>query len=550
MAGALDHGRAAFRRQAWGEAFADLSTADRETPLEPADLERLAAAAYLLGREVESGDLWARAHHGFLNLGEVERAARCAFWVAFGLLDKGELARGGGWLARASRILDDGDHDCVERGYLLIPRAIEAAARRDFTATHATMERAAAIGERFNDRDLVTLARHGQGRALIHLGHVAEGVTLLDEAMVAVTSGEVFPIIVGTVYCSVISACHEMFDLRRAQEWTEALTRWCASQPDLVPYRGQCLVRRAEILQLHGAWPDALNETQRARARLAEPPGQQGLGAAYYQEAELHRLQGDVAAAETAYRRASECGRSPEPGLALLRLAQGQVDAALAAIRRVVLEVKDPRMRPRMLAACVEIMLAAHDVPPPAAHEAARELAAIAARVDVPFLRAVSAEASGAVHVAEGEHEAALADLRRAAAAWAELGAPYEGARVRVLLGRACRGLGDDDGAVLELEAAARVFGELGAQPDLVRVRDLSRAAPPAAAGRLTGRETQVLRLVATGRTNRAIAAHLGISQKTVARHVSNIFTKLGLSSRAAATAYAYEHGLVPGRPT
>lgn len=539
----LELGRDAARRRAWGEAFARLAAADRRAPLAPPDLMQFAMVAHLIGRDTEGADLWARAYRGFLAAGEVERAARCAFWLAFGLLEKGENAQANGWLARARRLLDDGERDCVEQGYLLLPLALQQVAAGDIAAAHATFTRAAGIGERFADRDLTTLARHGQGRTLIGRGELARGVELLDEAMIAVTGGEVFPIIVGTVYCSVISACHEMFDLRRAQEWTEALSRWCDAQPDLVPYRGACLVRRAEIMQLHGAWPEALSEARRACERLSEPPGQQGLGAAYYQEAELHRLRGDVAAAEQAYRRASECGRSPEPGLALLRLAQGQVDAAVAAIRRVLLEIKDRRIRPRMLAAGVEIMLAANDGP--AAREAARELADIAGRMEVPFLRAVSAQAEGAVQLAEDRYEAALVDLRRAAHAWAELGAPYEGARVRVLLGLACRALGDQDTAALELDAAARVFQELDARPDLARVQGLSREAVPPATGRLTGRETQVLRLLAAGSTNRVIATRLSISEKTVARHVSNIFTKLGLSNRAAATAYAYEHGLL-----
>jgi DNA-binding CsgD family transcriptional regulator len=542
MSDARDLGRDAFTRHAWGDAFAQLSAADGEAPLGPEDIERLATAAYLVGKETESRDTWARAHHAFLEAGNVERAARCAFWLGFILLERGEHAQGSGWLARARRVLDENACDCVERGYLLVPMGIQQGTTRDFDSAYTTFGQAAAIADRFSEQDLITLARHGQGRALVGLGRIPEGIALLDEEMVAVTAGDISPVIAGVIYCSVLSACHEIFDWRRAREWTEALRRWCASQPDLVPFRGQCLVRRAEVLRLQGEWRNAMDEVTRAREWLSHPPSA-GVGPAWYQLAELHRLRGEFAKAEEAYREASQSGRKPQPGLALLRLAQGQTDAAAGAIRRVLDEAKDHRGRSLVLPAYVEIMLAADDVP--AARAAADELATLAERIGMPYLYAVSAQATGAVLLAEHEPQAALAALRQAAATWRELDAPYEAARVRVLIGLACRALGDHDGEQLELDAARQAFERLGAGPDAARLEKLTQAKSTKTKGGLTARETMVLRLVAKGKTNKAIAADLGISEKTVARHVSNIFTKLGLSSRAAATAFAYEERLV-----
>jgi DNA-binding CsgD family transcriptional regulator len=539
----LGRGRESYARRAWMDAYRSLSRADQASPLGAEDLELLATSAFMLGRDDDCLSSLERAHHAYLDAGEAMRAVRCAFWLVINLALGGEMSRATGWLGRAQRLVERDGGDCVERGYLLVPIMLRHEAAGDWEAAYAAAADAAEIGERFGDADLLALAIHEQGCALIQQERVEEGLGLLDEAMVAVIAGELSPIITGIVYCSVIMGCQEVYALRRAQEWTVALTRWCEEQPAMVAFSGRCLVHRAEIMELHGAWREALEEARRAHQRCVQGKNQSAAAQAFYRQAEVHRLQGRFSAAEEAYRDASRCGCEPQPGLALLRLAQGNDDAAAAAIRRAVGETTEPLKRARLLPSYVEIMLAVGDAQE--ARSACRELEEISARYESGMLGAMVAHAEGAVDLAGGDARAALLALRHAWQMWQELEVPYEAARVRVLLGLACRTLGDDDTAALELEAARDVFAQLGAAPDLARVDSLTRRAESVDARGLTPRELEVLRLVAAGRTNKAIAAELVLSERTVDRHVSNIFTKLGVSSRTAATAYAYKQQLI-----
>jgi DNA-binding NarL/FixJ family response regulator len=543
----LERGRRAAAEQAWPDAFEALASVDRAQRLGAPDLQRLATAAYMLGRDDDYVAALERAHRASLDVGDPPRAARCAFWIGHHFLFRGETARATGWFARAQRLLDRAGPDCVERGYLLIPVWLAHMDRGDYRAGYATAVEAAEIGERFGDADLAWLARDDQARALLRQGRVADGLRLVDEALVVATAGDLSPVVTGIVYCNTIAFCRDAYELRHAREWTDALMGWCERQPGMVAHNGLCLVHRAELMLLRGTWEAALAEARRSAERFTRGLlNELACGRAWYCQGEAHRLRGEFAAAEAAYRAASRCGHEPQPGLALLRLAQGKGDAAAAAIRRVVGETTEPLDRAGLLPAYVEIMLAVGDLD--RARAACRELDQLAERQGNEVLAAMAAEARGAVALPEGRVTDALRSLRRALAVWQELAAPYAAARVRVLLGRACRALGDDDTAALELDAARARFEHLGAAPDRDRVDALaagSTPARPAAAHRLTERERTVLRLVAAGKSNREIASDLVISEHTVARHVQNIFAKLAVSSRTAAAAFAFAHDLL-----
>jgi DNA-binding CsgD family transcriptional regulator len=540
MVDTLHRGRGSYGRHEWADAYTSLSLADQACPLSAEDLELLGTSAYLIGRDQDSERIFERAHHAHAAAGDQVRAARSAFWLGLCVLLRGEIAPASGWLSRARRLLDS--RDCVEQGYLLLPVAEQCLAEDDVETAYDAATRAAGVGNRFGDADLIACAHHLQGRALIRQGQVKGGLALLDEAMLAVTVGELSPIITGLIYCSVIEACQQVHALSRAREWTSALSRWCEQQPAMVAFTATCLVRRAEILQFHGDWPAALSEACRAcecsRDAHRKPPG-----TAFYQQAEIHRLRGEFVAAEEAYRTASRLGCEPQPGLALLRLVQGRTDAACAAIRRVVNAATDRLQSAKLLPAYIEVMLATGDVQE--ARSACRELADLAATIDTDALRAGAAHSRGAVELAEGDARAALSSLHYAFEAWQQIEVPYAAARVRMLIGVACRLLGDQETAALEFGAARAAFHQLGAAPDLARLDTFENPDTLTQPQRLTTRELQVLRLVAAGKTNKTIATVLSLSERTIDRHVGNILAKLDVPSRAAATAYAYRYKLL-----
>jgi DNA-binding CsgD family transcriptional regulator len=540
--GVLVQARASFARRSWGDAYAQFATADAATPLGLDDLENYGLAAYLTGHDEESMLGWTRAHHEAIRCDDPRRAARNAFLIGSGLMFRGETAPGLGWFARGEHVLE-GCGECPEQAW---PRTWNAFVQMwggDAEGAQPIFAESAMVGQRLGDSDLLTMSRLGQGTCLIMQGQGPAGIAVLDEVMVGVTSGEVSPMYAGITYCTVIADCSDLFDLRRAREWTAALARWCDSQPDLVPYRGNCQVHRSELMRLEGAWADAMEAARQACDQLSRPVKWDTLGSAYYQLGELHRLRGEFAEAEESYRKASESGHEPEPGLALLRLAQGRTDVAVAVLRRALDEAQQPPARARLLPAYVEIMIALGDLA--SARTGADELSQIAELLDAAYLRAVAASAMGAVVLAETDARSALPNLRVAELAWRELDAPYETARIRMLIGLACGALGDPETSALEFEGARKLFEQLGAKPDIERLDVLLRRTYGQAPGGLTAREVEVLRLVASGKTNRAIARELGLSEKTVARHIHNSLTKIGVPSRAAATAYAYENGLI-----
>jgi DNA-binding CsgD family transcriptional regulator len=529
--------REAYERRDWVLAFDRLR---RASDLGPEDSMALATSAYLLGNVDDALRALQAGYQDRIRNEDSLGALRFAFWLGMVLNLRGEMAVGGGWVARAQRLLETETKDVVERGYVLAHEFFQQVVRGDFARAGETAARVVETGQRFQDHDLIALGLMNQGKFLIYSAQVPGGLALLDEAMVEISAAEVSPIIAGMVYCSMIESCQELSDFSRAASWTTALTRWCNGQPGLVPFTGQCSLHRGQIMRLRGAYGEALAEFALAQRRYQAEGTPAPAGRVLAEQGDVLRIRGELDEAEAAYRRAAELGHEPQPGLALAWLARGRTTAAISAVRRLLAEAHDPVHRSWMLPAAVEVLISARLVDE--ARQNSDELAGIASAFGNSAVRAMAAYAAANVELASGELEDALSHARESCGLWSDVGAPYETARARVLVARALRELNDEDSATTEFAVAYRAFAEVGAAPAAKEVDRLLGRARPAG---LTERELEVLKLVAEGRSNPDIARVLVLSHKTVERHLSNIFTKLDVPSRTAAAAYAHEHGLM-----
>jgi DNA-binding CsgD family transcriptional regulator len=534
----IESARQAFATHDWASAYeAFFAVRDRDV-LTAGDFHTLGESAWWLGRIDACLEAFEAAYHRYLAADQPVPAALSAFYLAIHSMSRGDGAQGSGWLTRARRLVAN-DPETAPHGYLYYIDIFSALGSRNFDEAELLAQQVEALGRRIEEPNLVALGLLGRGRVLVKKGHVDAGMSLLDDAMLEAMSGRLDPVWAGTIYCHLMDVCHELADVRRAAEWTQATSRWCEKIPDANLYPGICRVHRAQVMQVQGDWEGAESEADRAcRDMLGVHVGTAAGG--QYEVGEIRRLRGDFAGAEEAFKRAHELGRDPQPGLALLRLMQGRIDLAVASMRAALGATSDPLDRARLCVAHVEIALAAGDID--TADATTSELEQTAAAYSSPGLQAAAKGARGAVLLAQGRPQEALVELRDACRRWQEIEAPYEEAKTRLLLADAYRAHADDDAMIMELDAANGVFRRLGADWDSQLVADRrGNAATPAG---LTHRELEVLQLVAAGRTNREIAAELLLSERTVHRHVSNIFSKLDVSTRVAATAFAYERGL------
>ncbi|HET6939482.1 MAG TPA: LuxR C-terminal-related transcriptional regulator [Nocardioides sp.] len=528
----LREARTAYAERAWQRAYDAFAAAESEAPLDAEDYDRFAVSAHLLARLPDYFAIRERAYKSLLERGDHLAAAESALWVGIQKLVQGEVAEGGGWVARGARIVAEDGTDSKAAGFLDVARAVEVAMGGDPEEAARMTGECVQAARRHGSDEYAALGLHQQGMFLLAAGRTDEGFACMDEAMLGVAAGECSALVEGIIYCNVISACWSVYELTRAQQWTDAMTRWVASQPEMCNFSGECKVRRAELQQLHGRWADALDELDGVTASDGD---RWVSGIAASVRGNLDRLSGRFDEAEELFSLASKLGEDPQPGLALLRLARGSVQAAAAMVRRSLAETHQPGRRIPVLAAATEILLAVGETE--AAEAAADELCELATVNRSPVVAALGRQAQASVRLAGGAAAEALPLLRDALGSWVRTAAPYEEARTRVLVADACRALGDRESADRELDAARAIFEELGAAPDLARLTGTDAVLSP--------RELEVLKLLATGATNRGIAEQLVLSERTVDRHVSNIFGKLGVTSRTAATAYAFDRQLV-----
>jgi ATP/maltotriose-dependent transcriptional regulator MalT len=524
----------AFGRRDWQAAYDAFANCPQ---LDGSDYDAFAEAAWWIGRSDEAIDSYNHAHRLYVDGGSGRQAAVAAFKLAILTRLRGDAAQSDGWLSRAQRLLGD-EPEGPEHGYPLYLQIAALMGQGDLDAAIESAQRMQELGRRHGDATLVAVGVFFEGRSRIKQARVKEGLALLDEAMVTALSDELSPFWTGAIYCGLMDACHELVDLRRAREWTDATRRWCEPLPVTNLYPGICRVHQAQVLQVQGSWDEAEVEAAGAcEAMLGVDVFAVADG--YYELGEVRRLRGNLTGADEAYEKAHEYGRDPQPGCALLRLAQGRVDAAATSIAAALAASSGSDLeRAPLHAAQAQIALAAGDLE--LAERSAAELARTAASFDSPGLRAAAHRTTGAVHLSRGQTVSALPALRMSCQLWQELDAPYEVARTRVLLADAYEALGDEDAATRERNAARAAFARLGATLD-------ARALAPTTElpNGLTEREAEVVRLIAAGLSNRAIATELSLSEKTVARHVSNIFTKTGMTSRSAVAGFAFSNGLV-----
>lgn len=538
----LRHARSDFERGEWVGALEVWDGMDASS-ISADDLCSAGTAAILLGRHDVAMQSFQRAFERYLAAGNVPAAVRRAFHLTMVLLLRGETSGGLGWLARGQRLaaaLPDGD---LERGYLAFAQMFAHITTGRVDEAQRCAVAAADAARRHEDRDLLALGLCSQGRIAIYSERVGEGLALLDEAMLEVTGGGLDPVITGQIYCTAIEGCQEIADYSRVTQWTRALDAWCSAQPGLVAFVGQCSLHRGQIFRAYGAWDEALDEFAAAIERYRRAGSQAAIGLAAAERGDLLRLRGDAAGADDAYRLAADHGHDPQPGLALLWLMRGELQPAVAAARRVLAESPTSVARSRVLPGVIEILVAGGDLT--GARAAADELQTIATSFGTEPLLAQAATCAGVVQLSDGDPAGALPYLRKARAGCARLEMPYAAGVVALATARALLAMGDEQSAARDLQVARAAFERVGARVDLGRVDEL--LGRPARPQGLSEREIEILQLVASGRSNAQIATALVLSEHTVARHLSNIFTKIGVANRTAAAAFAFDHGLLTG---